>query len=404
MKSRYIIRFIAGPLHDKSFEIGEGEKLLIGKSDSCKIRIENDGLVSRKHAQLSYEKGILWIEDCGSRNGTFVNGKKISGKTMVRPNDKVSLGQLSSFQCSLWNALEPSRFASVVMTRVTDVAARMKRRPKASILPQFLAIQAVVVVVVGIAWWSGQQLRLRANKKAQEQVSAAQEIQTQTFNTGTPERTAVVDVPEVPRNFIWDEIVLISQRFGDTPPSAMDVAFQKKVESWIERFTKYDAHKTLFERKQQYWPTIQSALKEEGLPADLGHLVWIESAFNVEAKSVVGALGLWQFMPGTARDFGLKVSASENVDERVDPVKSSRAAAQYLSLLLKQFGTDRYLLAIASYNAGQNKIKRKAIAAQIRRAPKPDFWALRELLPAETLDYVPKFLAATIINRNPERW
>jgi membrane-bound lytic murein transglycosylase D len=404
MKSRFIIRFIAGPLHDKSFEIGEGERLLIGKSDNCKIRIDSDGLVSRNHAQLSYEKGILWIEDSGSRNGTFVNGKRISSKTMIRSNDKVSLGQLSSFQCSHWNALEPSRFASVVMTRVTDVAARMKRRPKASILPQFLAIQGVVVVAIGIAWWSGKQLRMRAAQKAVEETTKVQEIQSYTLSTPVAEKTVTVEVPEVPRNFIWDEIVLISQRFGDTPPSAMDVAFQAKVEGWIERFTKYDAHKTLFERKQEYWPTIQSALKEEGLPADLGYLVWIESAFNIEAKSVVGALGLWQFMPATARDFGLQVSAADNIDERLDPVKSSKAAAQYLSLLLKQFGTDRYLLAIASYNAGQNKIKRKAIAAQIRRAPKPDFWALRDLLPSETLDYVPKFLAATIINRNPERW
>jgi len=404
MKSRYIIRFIAGPLHDKSFEIGEGERLFIGKSDNCKIRIDADGLVSRNHAQLSYEKGILWIEDSGSRNGTYVNGKRISSKTMVRANDKISLGQLSAFQCSHWNALEPSRFASVVMTRVTDVAARMKRRPKASILPQFLAIQGVVVVVVGVAWWSGKQLRLRASQKAAEDAAKLQQVQVEPTSASVSEKLSAVEVPDVPRNFIWDEIVLISQRFGDTPPSAMDVSFQGKVEGWIERFIRYDAHKTLFERKQEYWPTIQSALKDEGLPADLGHLVWIESAFNVQAKSVVGALGLWQFMPGTARDFGLKVSAAENIDERLDPVKSSKAAAQYLSMLLKQFGTDRYLLAIASYNAGQNKIKRKAIAAQIRRAPKPDFWALRDLLPAETLDYVPKFLAAAIINRNPERW
>ena len=292
MKSRFIIRFIAGPLHDKSFEIGEGERLLIGKSDNCNIRIDSDGLVSRNHAQLSYEKGILWIEDSGSRNGTFVNGKRVSSKTMVRPNDKVSLVQLSSFQCSHWNALEPSRFASVVMTRVTDVAARMKRRPKASILPQFLAIQGVVVVVIGIAWWSGKQLRLRASQQSVEVATNVQQAQSVPVSTPVAEKAATVDVPEVPRNFIWDEIVLISQRFGDTPPSAMDVAFQEKVEGWIERFTKYDAHKTLFERKQEYWPTILSALKDEGLPADLGHLVWIESAFNVEAKSVVGALGL----------------------------------------------------------------------------------------------------------------
>jgi hypothetical protein len=404
MKSRYIIRFLAGPLHDKTYEIGDGEKLLIGKADVCQIRIEEDGLVSRNHAQLSYEKGLLWIEDVGSRNGTFVNGKKITAKTMIRPNDKVTLGQLSTFQCSLWNALEPSRFASVVMTRVTDVAARMKRRPKASILPQFLAIQGIVVVVIGLAWWSGKQLRLRAAQKAQEEVRVVSETQAPAVISPIAEKAVAPETPDVPRNFIWDEIVLISQRFGDTPPSAMDVSFQKKVEGWIDRFTRNDAHKTLLERKKEFWPTIQSALVEEGLPVDLGHLVWVESAFNVEALSVVGALGLWQFMPATARDFGLKVSAEEKIDERLDPVKSSKAAAQYLSFLLKQFGTDRYLLAIASYNAGQNKIKRKAIAAQIRRAPKPDFWALRDLLPEETLDYVPKFLAATIINRNPERW
>jgi membrane-bound lytic murein transglycosylase D len=153
-----------------------------------------------------------------------------------------------------------------------------------------------------------------------------------------------------------------------------------------------------------YWSTIQSALTAEGLPVELGYLVWVESEFNVEALSPVGALGLWQFMPGTARDFGLQVNPAQSLDERTDPIKSSRAAAQYLSMLLKQFGTDRYMLAVASYNAGQNKIRRKALAAQIRRAPKPDFWALREQLPQETVDYVPKFLAAVIVNRNPERW
>lgn len=184
----------------------------------------------------------------------------------------------------------------------------------------------------------------------------------------------------------------------------MDVQFQKKVESWIERFTRGDAHKKLFERKEKYWPTILSALSQEGLPAELGYLVWVESEFNLNAQSHAGALGLWQFMPGTARDFGLQVDAQQKIDERIDAVKSSKAAAQYLSMLLKQFGTDRYMLAIASYNAGQNKIQRKTIAAQIRRAPKPDFWALREQLPQETVDYVPKFLAAIIINRNPERW
>ena len=401
MKSRFVIRFVAGPLHDKSFELGEGDSRTIGKGELSSIRLDDDALVSRTHARLTLERGTLWIEDLGSRNGTSINGKMIEKKTMVRAGDKVTLGQLSSFQCSPWNALEPSRFASVVLTQVTNIAARMKRRPKASIWPQFLILQLIVSVVVGAAWWGGKKFRMRA-VESQPTTQESSGVSAEVIRRQQDRK--VVSIPDVPRNFIWDEIVAVSRRFGDAPPSVMDVQFQKKVESWIERFTRGDAHKKLFERKEKYWPTILSALSQEGLPAELGYLVWIESEFNLNAQSHAGALGLWQFMPGTARDFGLQVDAQRKIDERIDAVKSSKAAAQYLSMLLKQFGTDRYMLAIASYNAGQNKIQRKTIAAQIRRAPKPDFWALRDQLPQETIDYVPKFLAAIIINRNPERW
>jgi len=401
MKSRFVIRFVAGPLHDKSFELGEGDSRTIGKGELSSIRLDDDALVSRNHARLTLERGTLWIEDLGSRNGTFINGKMIEKKTMIRVGDKVTLGQLSSFQCSPWNALEPSRFASAVLTQVTNIAARMKRRPKASIWPQFLILQLIVSVVVGAAWWGGKKFRMRAVESqptTQESSGVSAEV------TRRQQDRKVVSIPDVPRNFIWDEIVAVSRRFGDAPPSVMDVQFQKKVESWIERFTRGDAHKKLLERKEKYWPTILLALSQEGLPAELGYLVWVESEFNLNAQSHAGALGLWQFMPGTARDFGLQVNVEQKIDERIDAVKSSKAAAQYLSMLLKQFGTDRYMLAIASYNAGQNRIQRKTIAAQIRRAPKPDFWALRDQLPQETVDYVPKFLAAIIINRNPERW
>jgi len=403
MKSRYIIRFIAGPLHDRTFEVGDGESKIIGKSEASQIRLEDDVMISRTHARLSVERGLVWIEDLGSRNGTFINGKKIEKKTALKMGDKITLGQVSSFQCSRWNALEPSRFASVVATRVTDLSKYVRRRPKSSLLPQFMLLQVAVCVVVAAGWYAGKRYRLRALQMAETSRSEKKE------EAVSSPRQMVMSVPqspapEVPRNFIWDEIVTVSRRFGDTPPSVLDPQFLKKVEYWIERFTRADAHKSLFEKKKKFWPVIQSALTAQGLPVELGYLVWVESHFNTEALSPVGALGLWQFMPATARDFGLRVDIKAKVDERLDVNKSSKAAAEYLSLLLKQFGTDRYMLAIASYNAGQNKIQRKAIAAQIRRAPKPDFWALRDQLPQETVDYVPKVLAAIIINRNPERW
>jgi hypothetical protein len=402
MKSRYILKFTAGPLQDKTFEIGEGESKIIGKGDGSLLRIDDDLMVSRTHARLTLERGLLWIEDLGSRNGTYINGNKIEKKTLLRSGDKILLGQVSCFQCSQWNALEPSRFASRILTRVTELNRQIRRRPKRSLIPQFLILQLAVCVAVGGAWFLSKKMKLRASQieapAAQSPVAAVQKSQMPAV---VP---TLVAAPDVPRNFIWDEIVTISRRFGDTPPSAMDVQFQKKVEAWIERFTKKDYHKVLFEKKKKYWPDIEAALSKEGLPVELGHLVWVESAFNVDALSPVGALGLWQFMPATARDFGLRVDPAAKIDERLDVVKSSKAAAEYLSMLLKQFGTDRYMLAIASYNAGQNKIQRKSIAARIRRAPKPDFWALRDQLPQETVDYVPKFLAAIIINRNPERY
>lgn len=403
MKSRYIIRFISGPLHDRTFEVGEGESKVIGKSDASQLRIDDDMMISRTHARVSVERGLVWIEDLGSRNGTFINAKKIEKKTMLRAGDKVTLGQVSTFQCSRWNALEPSRFASVVMTRVTDLTKYVRKRPKNSMLPQFLVLQLVVCAVVGAGWYAGKRYRLQAIQS----LETSKRAQAPVLETVPNDVVAVPEErpsPEIPRNFIWDEIVTISRRFGDTPPSVLDSQFQKKVEYWIERFTTSDRHKKLFDKKEKFWPVIQSALTAQGLPVELGYLVWVESEFNVNALSPAGALGLWQFMPATAKDFGLKVDPRIKIDERVDVNKSSRAAAEYLSLLLKQFGTDRYMLAIASYNAGQNKIRRKAIAAQIRRAPKPDFWALRDQLPQETVDYVPKVLAAIIINRNPERW
>lgn len=402
MKSRFIIRFISGPLHDRSFEIGEGESKVIGKTDSSEIRVEDDVMVSRAHARISLERGLLWIEDLGSRNGTFINGKKVEKKTLIRPGDKVFVGQVTCFNCSHWNALEPSRFASMVMTRATQFRKYVRNRPKHNLIPQLLLWQFLVCAFVATAWYVGKSVKFNAFRSDQTTKNDATHM---TVLKQQPILTATLrPAPEVPRNFIWDEIVTISRRFGDTPPSALDVHFQKKVEAWIERFTRADAHKNLFEKKKKFWPEIQSALKKEGLPEELGYLVWVESAFNVEALSSVGALGLWQFMPATARDFGLKVDPKSKIDERLDVTKSSRAAAEYLSLLLRQFGSDRYMLAIASYNAGQNKIQRKALAAQIRRAPKPDFWTLRAQLPEETVDYVPKVLAAIIINRNPDRW
>jgi membrane-bound lytic murein transglycosylase D len=223
----------------------------------------------------------------------------------------------------------------------------------------------------------------------------------------TPSRAGAVslaakDIHHASSGFVWDEIVNISRRFGDAPPSSMDKRFVTEVESWIARFTRHNRHKILLQRKDKYWATIESALREYNLPIELGYVVWAESEFEPTAVSSAGAVGLWQFIPDTGREYGLRVT--DTIDERLNPTKSSQAAARYFTMLLRMFGSDRYLLALASYNTGQYRVQRQELANTLRHERQTDFWHIKDQLPQETADYVPKILAAMIIGRNPDRW
>lgn len=135
-----------------------------------------------------------------------------------------------------------------------------------------------------------------------------------------------------------------------------------------------------------YIPIFEEALESYQLPLELKYLPIIESALNPRATSRAGAVGLWQFMIATAKQYGLEVNSL--VDERRDPIKSSFAAAQYLKDLYKMFGD--WTLVIASYNCGPNNVL-KAIK---RAGGDTDYWKIYPYLPQETRGYVPAFIAA----------
>ena len=138
-----------------------------------------------------------------------------------------------------------------------------------------------------------------------------------------------------------------------------------------------------------YNPIFEEALESYQLPLELRYLPIIESALNPTAVSRAGAVGLWQFMIGTGKQYGLEVTSL--IDERRDPVKASYAAARYLRDLYNIFGD--WTLAIASYNCGPNNIL-KAIK---RAGGTKDYWSICPYLPAETRGYVPAFIAANYI-------
>lgn len=150
-------------------------------------------------------------------------------------------------------------------------------------------------------------------------------------------------------------------------------------------------------RSTRYLPMMKSVFREEGLPEDLVYLSLIESGFSPRAYSYSRAAGLWQFMRGTGRKYGLRVNAW--IDQRRDPVLSTRAAANYLKDLYTEFHS--WSLALAAYNAGEGKM-----ANAVADTGTKDYWEIRNSnsISNETKDYVPKFLAAMKIAKDPSRY
>lgn len=196
-----------------------------------------------------------------------------------------------------------------------------------------------------------------------------------------------IGTPDIPAT---DEVVI--SRLHKLP-TTIEMPFNSVVRSYVDLYVerRRPLVETMLGLSLYYMPIFEEALEIEGLPLELRNLPIIESALNPDAVSRAGATGLWQFMLPTARGLGLEINTL--VDERRDPLASSRAAAQYLKQLHSIFND--WSLAIAAYNCGPGNIN-KALARAGATAENPkDFWDIYYYLPAETRGYVPGFIGAT---------
>jgi membrane-bound lytic murein transglycosylase D len=171
------------------------------------------------------------------------------------------------------------------------------------------------------------------------------------------------------------------------------------VRRWVHYFTHENRERfdRFMERGARYRITVQEILEENGVPSEMYYLGMIESGYASQARSQARAVGIWQFIAPTARRYGLRVD--KEVDERLDVLRSTKAAARYLKDLKNEFGS--WYMAMAAYNCGEGRVR-----SAIRRHRTHDFWTLqkRRALPRETAEYIPKFQAAMVIARNPSKY
>ncbi len=222
------------------------------------------------------------------------------------------------------------------------------------------------------------------------------------------EQPAAAPVADIPLDFPldWDHPMFDDPRAEITvrltpgiPVPVYPVVVNAQVEALMDYFTARERERfgLWIARSGRYLAMIRRIFRERGLPEELAYTAMIESGFSPRAVSRVGAKGMWQFMEATGRRYGLVVNRW--VDERLDPVKATVAAAQYLGDLYGMFG--HWFLAQAAYNAGEARIARA-----MKMAKTSDFWALTQTrhLPNETKRFVPQILAATVITQAPSRY
>jgi membrane-bound lytic murein transglycosylase D len=208
----------------------------------------------------------------------------------------------------------------------------------------------------------------------------------------------LVGAGETPETTDEDELAAQIARVRERIRNAPKLTFThtESVDEFVKFYTEGRGRRTMrigLERSTGLRERAEEIFAEEGVPVELVWLAQVESVWRNEANSHVGASGVWQFMPATAERFGLE--CTDDKDERADFEKSTRAAAKYLRILNKRYDGN-WELAIGAYNCGEGNMDKA-----IERGGSKNFWKLveRDVIPAETEDYVPKVLAASIVAR-----
>lgn len=419
-----------------------GEPIAIGRDPDSDLVLESER-ASRHHARIEPHGEGHAVVDLASGNGTTLNGRPLAGRAPLRDGDVIVFAGAASFRYERPDAArEAPRLPRVRRLRVPARAALAT-----------LAALAVLAAALGAVEIHRRRLEREAYAPALERIrmglrnkDVEPDVARGHFKAavGLLYRRGLLD--DVERGALFDEgLRILEARLdrpadlraiyrslqertappppGDHPPCRLDRAAPAELPgcirtgiAWLllelhqsdsdvpDEFVRQvgatlraerDFLARAIPRGVPLVPMMRRELEQKKMPHLLHYVAAIESGYRSEARSGAGALGLWQFMPGTAADYGLAVAGG--VDERADPEKATRAAAHYLQHLVFEFGSDALLLALAGYNYGQARVR---VALKKLDDPFHDrsYWRLveRGLLPAETAAYVARYTAAAL--------
>lgn len=401
--------------------------LRIGRDPSLDVVLASPR-VSRQHARIEREGSGHVLVDLGAPNGTTLNGEPVRGRARLRPGDRIGFAAAATFRYERRRELRPAPLLLVALAALASAAGwwvlrqrALEREVYAPALAQVEAglrarerdpaeAKAHLKSAIGLLYQRGLLddvergsvfdeglRRLAARRGGSEDLRALfRELEAASAPRNAPggeppcrlDQGNAAELPPCLRAGIGWLLAELHQSSTDVPD-----AFVRQVGVTLLREHGFLA-RTL-RRGERYRAMMRSELERKRMPPLLHYVAAIESGYRSEAQSHAGAAGLWQFMPGTASDYGLRMDGG--IDERRDPEKATRAAAQYLQHLVFEFGSDALLLALAGYNLGQERVR-----GRLKQLEDPfhdrSYWRLveRGLLPAETAAYVARFTAAAL--------
>jgi soluble lytic murein transglycosylase-like protein len=403
-------------------ELRSGDRIRLGSTGGPEVQVEIVIDATYDPAQDAAE--IAQVLQAGA--GASATGQIFAATALRIAEERQKAGGVRSRKTM-------DHIASAV-NEVSEVVKRQTKKRWVKVVGVVAAGAAVVIAVMGIVIYTQHrqieqlldakgrfdaQIREIQQQMQAEQDSARLELLEQRYldATSNAERT-LADLARTDRAKALEaanagdeldrEIRTILRQF-DAETYAVPPIFKERLQYHIDQLSKqYIAIREVYQRKEKYWPVIVREFRALELPEVMGYVAWTESGFNPQARNPSGARGMWQMMPVTARQYGLRVEGT--VDERTDANKQTRAAARHLANLLAEFGEDAFMLAMASYNRGENGVRR--VLHKIAQTPggfkkhNRDFWHLyrMKLLPTETMEYVPKILAAAVVCNNPQRY